>query len=59
MLNITHHQGNANQDYKGGRGTYVAQSVKHPTLDFDSGHDLMVREIEPHMGLHADSTEPA
>ena len=22
------------------RGIWVAQSVKHPTLDFDSGHDL-------------------
>ena len=24
------------------RGTWVAQSVKHPTLDFHSGHDLGV-----------------
>ena len=29
-----------------GRGAWVAQSVKHPTLDFSSGHDLMVREFE-------------
>ena len=32
---------------------------KHPTLDFDSGHDLTVRGIEPHIGLWADSVEPA
>ena len=25
----------------------MAQSVKCPTLDFSSGHDLMVNEIEP------------
>ena len=25
----------------------MAQSVKHLTLDFSSGHDLMVPEIEP------------
>ena len=31
-----------------GRGAWVAQSVKHLTLDFSSGHDLMVREIKPH-----------
>ena len=29
------------------RGTRVAQSVKHLTLDFGSGHDLTVRETEP------------
>ena len=27
--------------------TWVAQSVKHPTLDFGPGDDLMVHEIEP------------
>ena len=27
------------------RGTWVAQMVKHPTLDFGAGHDLTVREI--------------
>ena len=37
----------------------MAQSVRHLTLDFSSGHDLTVREIEPLVGLHADSTEPA
>ena len=38
---------------------WMAQSVKHLTFDFSSGHDLMVHEFEPHMGLHADSVEPA
>ena len=28
-------------------------------LDFGSGHDLTVCEIEPYVGLRADSTEPA
>ena len=28
-------------------------------LDFGSGHVLTVREIEPYVGLRADSTEPA
>ena len=34
---------------KGGycRGTWVAQSVKCPTLDFGSGRDFTVRGIEP------------
>ena len=35
------------------RGTWVAQSVMHLTLDFPSGHDLPVSEIEPHVGLCA------
>ena len=38
---------------------WVAQSVKHLTLDFSSGHDLMVYEFEPHVGLHFESVEPA
>ena len=38
---------------------WVAQSVKCPTLNFRLGHDLMVREIEPHIRLCADSAEPA
>ena len=25
-----------------------AESVKHPALDFSSGHDLMVHEIKPY-----------
>ena len=33
----------------------MVQSVKRPTLDFGSGHDLTVCGIEPHTGLHADS----
>ena len=37
----------------------MAQLVKYPTLDFSSGHDFAVREIEPHFGLCADSAEPA
>ena len=37
----------------------MSQSVKHPTLDFGSGHDLMVHRIERHVGLHDDSMEPA
>ena len=37
-------------------GAWVAQSVKH--LDFSSGHDLTVREFEPHVGLWADGSEP-
>ena len=41
------------------RDTWVAQSVKHPTLDFGSGYDLMVREFEPHLELCADSVDPA
>ena len=41
------------------RGAWVAQSVKRPTLDFGSGHDLVVHEFEPHVGLWADSVEPA
>ena len=40
-------------------GAWVAQLVKRPTLDFGSGHDLMAHEIEPHVGLCADSEEPA
>ena len=41
------------------RGMCVAQSVKHPTLGFGSGDDLMVRGIKPHVRPHADSAEPA
>ena len=37
------------------RSIWVAQSVKHPTLDLGSGHDLMAPEIEPHIRLCADS----
>ena len=41
------------------QGAWVAQSVECFTLDFRSGHDLMVRETEPCVGLCADNTEPA
>ena len=41
------------------RGTWVAQSVKCPTLDFSSDHDLMVCEFKPHVRLCTGSTEPA
>ena len=44
---------------KGIWGAWVARSVKHPTLGFGSGHDLMVHEFDPHGGLHADTMEPA
>ena len=37
----------------------MAQSVKCLTLDFDSGHDLMVCEIEPQVGFCTDREEPA
>ena len=39
------------------QGAWVAQLVKRPTLDFRSGHDLTVGEIEPHVRLCADSLE--
>ena len=41
------------------RGTLGAQSVKHLTLDFGSGHDLAVGEIEPQIVLCTHSAEPA
>ena len=37
----------------------MAQWVEHSTLDFGSGHGLMVPGFEPLIGLHADSAEPA
>ena len=42
-----------------GQGAWVAQSVKRPTLDLGSGRDLTIREVEPRVQLHADSTGPA
>ena len=48
-----------NEALVGGGYTWVAPSVKCPTLDFSSGHDLTVGEIEPHVGLFAHSMEPA
>ena len=41
------------------QGHWVAQSVKHPTLDFGSGHDFTIRGFKPHIGLCADTVEPA
>ena len=41
------------------RGAWVAQSVKHPTLDSSSSHNLMVLGFKPQVGFCADSTEPA
>ena len=38
-------------------GDWVAQLVKHLTLDFGSGHGLMVHEFKPCMGLLSDSGE--
>ena len=37
----------------------MARLVKGPTLDFGSGHDLTVSEIEPRVGLRADSAGSA
>ena len=37
------------------RGAWVAQLVERPTLDFGSGHELTVPEIEPRVRLWADS----
>ena len=36
----------------------MAQLVKPLAIDFGSGHDLMVCEVKPHVGLYADSVEP-
>ena len=47
------------KDPQVGRGVWVAQSVKHLTFDFGSGHDLMVPGIKPHAGLCTKSVEPA
>ena len=40
------------------QGTWVAQSVKRPTVDFGSGQDLMVGKLELCIRLCADSAEP-
>ena len=37
----------------------MAQSVEHLALDFSSGHDLTVHEIEPCIWLHTNRVEPA
>ena len=41
------------------RGAWMAPLVKNPTLGFSSGHDLMVCEMEPRVGICADRAEPA
>ena len=41
------------------RGAWRAQSVKPPTFDFGSAHDLTVYEFKPCIKVHANSTEPA
>ena len=38
---------------------WVAQSIKCPTLELTSGHDLMVHEFKSHVGFCDDSVEPA
>ena len=39
------------------RGAWMAQSVKHLTPDFGSGHDLTVHYSEPPIRLCTDSAE--
>ena len=41
------------------RGTWMAQSVKRPTLSFGSGHDLKVHEFKPHIRLYAEGEKSA
>ena len=40
-------------------GTWVAQSVKQPTVESGSDHDLTVHGIKPRVRLCTDSMEPA
>ena len=40
------------------RGTWVAHLVECPTLDFGSGHGLLIHGIKPHITLRADHAEP-
>ena len=41
------------------RGAWMALLVKCSTLDFGSGHDLTVREFEPHVKLCTGCVESA
>ena len=41
------------------RGAWVAQLIEHVTPDFGPGHDLTVCGFKTHIGLCADSPEPA
>ena len=52
-------RGRQTQKNKPLRGAWVAQSVKHLTLDFGSGHDLKFHETKLHVWLWADSMELA
>ena len=47
------------KQHTGARGTWAAQSVELPTLDFGSDHDLTVCGVEPWLGLCIGSVEPA
>ena len=40
------------------RGAWVAQLVKHLTLDFGSDHNFSVHDFEPCIRLCADSVQP-
>ena len=40
------------------RGTWVAQSVEHLSLDFSSGHDCMVLRWSPASGLSLSLSVP-
>ena len=44
--------------YSSAGSVWVVQLVKHPTLDFGLGHDLMVVRLSPALGS-ALSMEPA
>ena len=46
-------------NFKKSWGTWVTQSIKRPTLDFGSGHGLMVHGLQPHVGLCTGSMEPS
>ena len=41
------------------QGCLGGSLVKHPALDFSSGHDLTVHGIKPRIGLCTDTEEPA
>ena len=46
MLRSMAGEGKAMTDKYKNWGTWVPQLIKHPALDFSSGHDLSVPEIE-------------
>ena len=47
LLTLYHYKDNYYLKMATSKGAWVAQSVKCPTLDFGSGHNLMVHEIQP------------